>query len=360
MNLEFSITVLGAPRSGKTSLLSSMYRQFDQVVDNSTDLEIKSTHREKALLDREITDLQRAFNSATQMPLNNADVVRATTVVAQEDNTKHLDPLVYKNGINVSLFGKRQKEESNSDIIYRFNLGEKNHKPKVQLVLRDYPGEQLAENPEEIINRIRECSVTIITIDTPLLMTDNGWPDNDNTLYGRSDTPDDVTKIFSEAYGGVIDKKLVLLAPIKCEKWMDTADAARQLTDRITEKYKCLFDLLASNELQDKVAVVVTPVETLGGIMYAYMDDKASYSPKFIKKSISATYDPKYCDQPLRYILRFVVKRFLENPGLWFSFFGNNKPFVNALNDFTKECMGDSLIEAHKNGFMIVQGSKLL
>lgn len=360
MNLEFSITVLGAPRSGKTSLLSSMYRQFDQVVDNSTDLEIKSTHREKALLDREVKDLQRAFNSVTQMPLNNADVVRATTVVAQQDDISHRSSHIYKSGINISLFDKRTKEEPTADIKYRFNLGEKNHKPKVQLVLRDYPGEQLAENPDEIINRVRECSVTIITIDTPLLMIDNGWSGDDDAQYGRSDTPNDITKIFAEAYGGLIDKKLVLLAPIKCEKWMDTADAARQLTDRITEKYKCLFDLLASDELQDKVAVVVTPVETLGGIMYAYMDDKTSYSPKFIKKSIAATYDPKYCDQPLRYILRFVVKRFLENPGLWFSFFGNNKPFVNAIEDFTKECLGDSFMEAHKNGFMIVQGSKLL
>jgi GTPase SAR1 family protein len=383
MNPEFNITVLGASRAGKTSLLSSIYRQFDQVIGDETDLEIKPVKEKDSLLAREVADLQNAFNSSTQMPLNNADVVQATSIVDKIIKTK-IDydlngrPKIKsaKSIIDIRypfMIGRKNKTPKNkqtykniTDIEYRFNLGQKNQKPKVQLVLRDYPGEQLIEDSREVIYRIRECTVTMITIDTPALMVEgsksHSWvfhKDRNLLEHGKNSTTN-IYNIFQEAYKGLKDKKLIILAPVKCEKWMKDPVSANQLLERVKEGYKPLLDLLSSEGLRDNVAVIITPVETLGDVVYAYMDNPGTYSPRFIKKSIASKYDPKYCDQPLRYILRFVLKRFLENPGFWFGWFGNDKPFLNAIDDFAKGCKSDSSLGIQTNGFTVIQGSQLL
>lgn len=388
MLTEFNITVLGSARAGKTSLLSSIYNQFPQVIDEDSDLEIKAVGEADSLLEKQVSDLQSAFSSNTQMPLNNADVVQATTIVG-EKNTMKLEydynfgrkNSKYKTASNKNslkdlgqLFNLGQKNKkpkitlgkSTADIDYRFNLGQKNKKPKVQLVLRDYPGEQLVDNSKEVIHRIRECAVTMIAIDTPALMVENdrlhssGFHKDRNLFErGRNGTAN-LHTIFQEAYKGLREKKLVILVPVKCEKWMKDSASANQLLDRIKTGYQSLFDLFASEDMQDNVAVVVTPVETLGNVVYAYMDKPESYSPRFMKRGISAEYDPRYCDQPLRYILRFVLKRFLENPGFWFEWFGNDKPFLNAINDFARGCKSDPSLGIQTNGFTVIQGGQLL
>lgn len=383
MNSEFNVTVLGASRAGKTSLLSSLYRQFEQVIEDGSDLEIKPVKVEDSLLAKEIANLQNAFNSTTQMPLNNADVVQATSILSKNGKTKNgykhngsqntmssksISDVKYPFNIGRNAKNSTDKHGQNSrtDIEYRFNLGEKNQKPKVQLVLRDYPGEQLIDDSREVIFRVRECTVTMITIDTPALMVEanktQSWvfhKDRNLLERGKSSTTSILT-IFQEAYKGLKEKKLIILAPVKCEKWMRDSVSANQLLDRVKEGYKPLLDLLSSEDLKDNVAVIVTPVETLGGVIYAYMDSPETYSPRFIKKSISSKYDPRYCDQPLRYILRFVLKRFLESPGFWFGWFGNDKPFLNAIDGFAKGCKSDSNLGVQTNGFTIIQGSQLL
>jgi len=361
MNSEFDITVIGSVRAGKTSLLSSIYSQFSQVVGHENDLEIRPVGTIDETLGNHIQDLQNAFNTTTQMPLNNADVVQPTII----SKNKEVHTLNGK-----TTFPEKQKykvnDSSSTDIEYRFNLGQKNKKPKVQLVLRDYPGEQIVDHPKEVMRRIRDCAVTMIAIDTPALMIEESkrqpWQfHKDRNMFetGKQGT-NDLCAIFKEAYKGLKEKKLVVLAPIKCEKWMTDSAYADQLLERIKIGYRPLLDLLASDELKDNVAVVVTPVETLGNIIYAYMDQPNNYSPQFMKDSILAKYNPRYTDQPLRYILRFIIKRFLEKPGFWFQWFGNDRPFINAMDNFAKGCKSDPLRGNITSGFTIIQGNQLL
>lgn len=386
MNTEFNITVLGSARAGKTSLLSSIYSQFAQLIGEGSSLEIKPVGDADLLLDKQVNDLQSAFSSLTQMPLNNADVVRPTKIEEERSapkpkptfqfgrESKNSKMVLRKSSIvdfgDLLNFKPRTQRVSDrnytTDIGYRFSLGQKNKKPKVQLVLRDYPGEQLVDNSREVINRIRDCAVTLITIDTPALMLEGSksfawsYHNERNQFENKKSGTNNIASIFQEAYKGIKDKKLVILAPVKCEKWMKDSESANQLLDRIKAGYSNLLTLLASDELKENVAVVVTPVETLGNIVYAYMDNQETYSPQFMKRSISSTYDPRYSDQPLRYMLRFVLKRFLENPGFWFDWFGDDKPFLHAINDFAKGCKSDPSLGIQTNGFTVVQGSQLL
>ncbi|GAB3974197.1 hypothetical protein GCM10028806_29540 [Spirosoma terrae] len=359
MNKEFDITVIGSVRAGKTSLLSTIYSQFSEVIELDNDLEIRPARDLDDSLGNYVQDLQNAFGTTTQMPLNNADVVQPTVISKTKDNhtlngrSSSTTDYTYKlNGLN------------SSDIEYRFNLGQKNKKPKIQLVLRDYPGEQLADHPKDVIRRIRDCAVTMIAIDTPALMIEESkrqpWRfHKDRNLFENGKPgPNNLCSIFEEAYKEINGKKLVVLAPVKCEKWMADPACADQLLERIKLGYKPLLDLLAS--MKDNVAVVVTPVETLGNIIYAYMDQPNAYSPQFMKETILAKYNPRYGDQPLRYILRFVIKRFLENPGFWFHWFGNDKPFVSAMDNFARGCKADPLRGNMASGFTVIQGSQLL
>ncbi|WP_247235273.1 hypothetical protein [Telluribacter sp. SYSU D00476] len=361
---EFNITVLGPARAGKTSLLSSIYCQFSQVIGRDSDLEITPVSETDSNLGRHAAQLRTAFDTITQMPLNNADVVEATSIVESNSITKpkerfDLGQKFKNNRGSISKFGF-------NDIEYRFNLGQKNKKPKVQLVLRDYPGEQLMENPKEVIRRIRECSVTMIAIDTPALMVEGGrsfpwlYHNDRNIPENGKNGSAGMLNIFKEAYKDLNEKKMVLLVPVKCEKWMSDPATASLLLDRLKTGYSQLLDFFASEGMSDNVAVVVTPVETMGNIVYAYMDNKENYSPRFMKGSVVSKFNPRYCDQPLRYILRFILKRFLENQGFWFDWFGNDKPFLKAINDFARGCNSDPNTGLQTNGFTTIQGAQLL
>ncbi|MFC5411517.1 hypothetical protein ACFPMF_19510 [Larkinella bovis] len=389
MNAEFNITVLGSARAGKTSLLSSIYSQLSQVIGEGSSLEIKPVGEADLLLSRQVSQLRTAFDSLTQMPLNNADVVSPTTISEEKVvpkpryefnfgiESKKAKSAFKKSSIvdvgdllSLRQSGKRNRGQldnsGHSDIGYRFNLGQKNKKPKMQLVLRDYPGEQILDNAQEVIHRIRECAVTLITIDTPALMVEGNtsfpWSFHKerNQLEKKKNGTANIHSLFQEAYKELKDKKLVILAPVKCEKWMKDPESASLLLDRIKAGYDNLLQLLASENLKDNVAVVVTPVETLGSIVYAYMDKQDVYSPQFMKRSVSSKYDPRYGDQPLRYMLRFVLKRFLEKPGFWFDWFGDDKPFLNAIHDFAKDCKSDPSLGIQTSGFSVIQGSQLL
>jgi hypothetical protein len=362
---EFNITVLGPPRAGKTSLLTSIYSQFSQVVGRSSDLEITPVTEKDYLLEKHLAELRSAFSTSTIMPFKNADVVEPTCFdgdkveVTRGDNRLETKPKVKKPANLVWLSNIRDQE-------YRFNLGQKNKKPKVQLVLRDYPGEQLLDNPKEVVQRVKDCAVTMIAIDTPALMADEGRV-NPLLTHKNRNFPEKgkkggvgIVDIFAEAFKDLKEKKLVLLVPVKCEKWMSNPATANLLLERLKMGYEQLLELLASDDLRDNVAVVVTPVETMGGIVYAYMDSKETYSPQFMKESIAAEFRPRYSDQPLRYILRFTLKRFLERKGFWFDLFGNDKPFIQAIDEFAKGCKSDSGLGEKASGFTIIQGKDLL
>ena len=359
---EFNITVLGPARAGKTSLLSSIYSQFSQVIGRGSDLEITPASETDSYLGKHAADLEAAFDTITQMPLNNADVVEATSIVEVNSLIKTKERF----GLGSKVKNTSALLNRNTDIEYRFNLGQKYKKPKVQLVLRDYPGEQLMERPKEVIRRIRECSVTMIAIDTPALMVEGGrsfpWlyhKDRNIPETGKNGSIG-MLNIFQEAYKDLNEKKMVLLVPVKCEKWMSDPATATLLLDRLKAGYSQLLDFFASEGLSENVAVVVTPVETMGNIAYAYMDNKENYSPRFMKGSVVSKFNPRYCDQPLRYILRFILKRFLENQAFWFDWFGNDKPFLKAINDFARGCNSDPNTGLQTNGFTTIQGAQLL
>jgi len=78
--------------------------------------------------------------------------------------------------------------------------------------------------------------------------------------------------------------------------------------------YRDLLKFLKSEQLINQVAVVVTPVQTIGNVVFAYHKTDSNDFTRFYyyKTPIHAPYAPQYGDQPLRYVLRFLINVYLE------------------------------------------------
>lgn len=156
----------------------------------------------------------------------------------------------------------------------------------------------------------------------------------------------------------------MILAPVKCEKYVQSEALSLELNHRIKEEYKRLFDLFNSEALQSKIVTVIAPVQTVGSVIFSRVDEKDG-EPHFIfrKTGHDAKYSPKDSEQPLRYLLRFVLKLHLTNNRNWewLSFdlnflrdvFGLDDAFINAIRELSKGCKSG-------NGFSVLQGHSLL
>lgn len=97
---------------------------------------------------------------------------------------------------------------------------------------------------------------------------------------------------------------------------MRTPKDANDLLDHVKLGYRQLLEFFKSDDLFNKVAVVVTPVQTIGNVTFAYWtsDPEQPGFTKFeyYKTPINAPYAPQDGEQPLRYILRFLLNAYVE------------------------------------------------
>lgn len=97
---------------------------------------------------------------------------------------------------------------------------------------------------------------------------------------------------------------------------MRTTQDANDLLNHVKLGYRQLLDFFKSDDLFNKIAVVVTPVQTIGNVTFAYSipDSEQPGFTKFeyYKTPINAPYAPQNGEQPLRYILRFLLNVYVE------------------------------------------------
>ena len=318
--LEFEVLMFGPRYVGKTSLLTSMYYEYDREINKNSiqltpDIDTASTLGERL---GELKALNDEF------------------VLEQE---------LREGGISASSEPRA----------FVFNIGRKGELPKLKLTLWDCPGGYLDDKNEEkgrqfITEHLGKSVAVLIAVDSPALMEAKGkWHYNKNS-------PIAVKSWFENIYSGLNANRLVIIAPIKCESYMKDEQSAKKLLGRIKEEYKGLLELFKSENLEKKVAVVVTPVQTVGNLFFSsiQMDNNRA---KFIfkKPDIDADYKPKDNEQPLKYLLRFLLKDYLKRRDFgWLAdFFGQDDFLYQAVRDLAKDCKTNS-------GFEIIQGKDLL
>ncbi len=312
---QLKVIMFGPRGVGKTSLLATMYGEFSNLIKEAN-LQINPNQASKVLLDQRLEDMR---NLADEFELRPSP---GTTTTQR----------------------------------FTFEIGIRGQNPVMELVFIDIPGGYLSENKEYAMQLLSESDVVVVAIDTVAMTQSRGrWHDPRNQ-------PRQITEIFQEAYKDIKNKnqrRLVIFAPVKCETIMREKDGGvKALLVNILDKYGGLFDCFAGLE-DGKVAAVFTPVKTLGCFIFFDLNIENG-EPVFCfhKTSLGAQYSPQYGDQPLRYILRFLLRMYLDkrpNRGLdWFvNLLTNNQPYREALEKLAQGCKDEE-------GFIVVQGKQLL
>lgn len=315
---ELKITMLGPSGVGKTSLLTAMYEQFESNI-GQTNLQLTPDLDSSALLQERLAELKNLPDSF---------------------ETK----------------GWMQNTEDYKSFL--FELGKKGAKPSLELNFQDYPGEyhgskSSREEKERIENFVKESAAVIIAIDTPALMEKNGqWHDSINK-------PQMITNIFQRAYRELDSPRLVIFAPVRCEKYLQNEQSISELMNQVKLGYSKLIEDFKTEALISKLAVIITPVQTVGSVHFSRIEMLGN-NPLFIfrKTSHDAKYNPKDSEQPLRYLLRFLLKLHIDKKN-WsvFNFIrewvGLDNHLKDAIREFAKGCKAN-------NSFVVLQGDSLL
>ncbi len=326
---EVLTSMLGPSGVGKTSLLTAMYEQFESNI-GTAQLQLTPDEESSAIL---------------------------------QDRLAELKSLTYTFEATGGIQGTEAPAGPESLRKFAFDLGKKGAKPSLRIAFQDYPGayhESKASKDERsfVHDMLLKSAAVLIPVDAPPLMeaAEGGHSGRWHELMNR---PTQLTDHFKRAYQDLQSPRLVIFTPIKCEKYVRTPQAAENLAKSVHRGYQRLFDLFASDELRQKVAVAICPVQTVGGVIFSRIEEKDG-APHFCfrKTSRDATYSPVDSEQPLRYLLRFLL-RLHRDDRRWkyFDFVRDwlrlDRHLERAVENFGAGCKTTG-------GFEVVQGERLL
>jgi GTPase SAR1 family protein len=312
------VTMLGHSGVGKTSLLCAMYEQFDQII-GKTNLQLTPDDETKTILDQRLKQLKES---------------------AQQNSIK------IRGGL----------DQTTTPRTYNFDLGKTGSSPSIELKFQDYKGEDFL-NPEKrknIEQFITESVAILIPIDCPALM------ENNSQWHEEFNQPKIIYDLFKSSFENLTSPKLVIFAPVKCEKYLRESNDEQKLITAVQEKYSNLLSFFRSDALVPYVAAVMTPVETLGSVDFSRIEEDENRQPIFYfrKPDPNRFYEPRNSDQPLRYLFRFLLKLHLQHRKMSFleSIFmlmDKDKTFINSIGEFSNGCKNNG-------AFTVFQGANLL
>lgn len=305
-----NVTMLGPSGVGKTSLLAAMYDQFDNV---SRDLQLLAEEESQSDLEIRLKELK--------------SLVNCSSIKLTDDVTQTFNPRSFK-----------------------FEFGQTGTTPALEINFQDYPGEWLKkdEHKNQVKELIRESVAVLIPIDTPPLMERGG------KYHEEFNHPTQLNDLFKTIYKDLDSPRLVILAPVKCEKYMNNPP---ELFRKVREGYQKMLNQFASEKLLPKVAVVIAPVQTVGSVVFSRVEELDNQPIFYFRKAQpSDPYQPKNTEVPLRYLLRFLLKLHLDTRRASIltrilDSFGGNTGLRNAVSRFA---------EPRPDEAEIVQGIELL
>lgn len=285
-DININIMMIGGRRCGKTSVLAVMKDHFDKEFGRSN-LTIKTKDNTVFLNDKldEMKELYTQKNAETRF--------------TPDDSITD---------------GKTE---------YKIELSLK-HKPngKINYTFIDFPGEWLQndEHTDELNAIVEKSSVILVAIDTPFLMEEAA--DNTENTVGKYNEKRNRSGAICDFLKSLhLDKseKMVIFVPLKCEKYLYN-EKMDMVNKRIHTAYKSFFEHIHNEEYRTKCTTVIAPIFTFGTVEFTrfkregadiIIDDRYK-TPKYplyrFTDEAGSEPEPKYCEQPLLYVLLYVLK----------------------------------------------------
>jgi hypothetical protein len=327
---ELQITMLGPSGVGKTTLLTAMYEQFESNI-GSTDLQLTPDDESSAILQDNLVDLKSlldVFEPRGRMG------IQGTEAISGPDSLRS----------------------------FTFGLGRKGEKPSLQLRFRDYPGGYLGsqaskEEREFVRTLLRESVAVLIAIDAPALMEDPK-----GILNEKVNRPQQIKDLFNAAYQDLDSPRLVIFAPVKCEKYIKDEKQSKELIERVKKSYENLIQFFDSEKVSPQIASVITPVQTVGSVIFSRVEYDQYNNPHFYfrKTRHDAQYSPKDSEQPLRYLLRFLLRLHFDSRSKSWGIFNFVRDWFSldaylrtAVKQFANSCKTGE-------GFVVLKGEQWL
>ncbi|MBD2612005.1 MAG: hypothetical protein RMY62_012275 [Nostoc sp. ZfuVER08] len=327
---ELQITMLGPSGVGKTTLLTAMYEQFESNI-GLTNLQLTPDDDSAAILQDRLVELKSLIDV---FEARGRTGIQGTEALAGPESLR----------------------------AFRFGLGKKGEAPSLQLCFRDYPGKyhetSATSEEKQFVKELLQNSVAVlIAIDAPALMEDPK-----GVLHEKINRPQQIKNLFNAAFQDLDSPRLVIFAPVKCEKYLKDDKSASELIDRVKKGYENLFNHFNSEKLSPLIVSAITPIQTVGSVVFSRIEFDSQNNPHFYFRKIrhDAYYNPKDSEQLLRYLLRFLLKLHLDSRNRSWGFFSFVRGWL-SLDDYLRKAV-DEFARGCKTtgGFVVIKGEQLL
>ncbi|MEW6709003.1 MAG: hypothetical protein AB1403_04205 [Candidatus Riflebacteria bacterium] len=281
LKIDMHFCVLGPRRAGKTTLLTAIYDSMNKmpIFDGKKYL-LSVEQQTKLRLDEKLSQLK---NLANQISLFMKPDFPATS-----DCTKYCFSLGYSN-----LFDSKEKNLFLDTFFY------------------DFPGGWLSPNTddcsqEEVDEIVAKSQVIIVPIDIPSLMEEEG------IFFAKFNIrPDNLVDFFKRNFRKLKEPRLVILVPLRCEKYFYDAELRTEMVNKVREKYQKTERFFASEGQKDFINYAILPVCTLGNYVFHSINNaKETVEFRYKKRSGKELYSPKNCDHLWLRIIFFMLRIF--------------------------------------------------
>ena len=328
------VCMMGPPAVGKTTILTAV---FNETKNSITDTMLKLTARgdTDTVLDQRLKELKAAFKYKEDV--STIGQTPGAGLAATFDESEFL-----------------------------FSFGILGKEPVLDMEIKDFPGERVDDAPERVTQFIRESTAIFIAIDTPHMMEQGG---KYNEVKNRTA---DITKFFQQAIYDIDKEKLVILIPLKCEKYQHEG-RMQEVLECTKKTYSELIRLFSQH---GRICCSIAPIITLGGVEFdgfnldaggEVMIDECGVPEhvKFKYVSADAKYQPLFCSQPLYALLSFMAASyqrikdngsFIEKLKNWLlDFFDSDDRLFSEVLKMEKHRISDD----KELGFEVVCGGQL-
>lgn len=325
---DINVLMVGGRRTGKSSMLAAMDKCCVEKLDDMPGVDVVCTSGSSMLCDK-INELNDYF----ELPQY------------QEQN-----------------FFKPDDTPSDNSAEYEYEIRLNAHATGFTLRFHDAPGEfyDKPEHREKVEKLVRNSQVFLIAVDTPHLLEEQDEVTEIGAGHKFFNRPDEITRLMKTAFTTSRQHRLVLFVPMKCEKYY-YAKKMDKVREAVHRGYADLIAYLKSAQINQMCTIAITPILTIGGAQFfRFGGDVRNIGQYRYLGGEQRKYDPRYCEQPLLMVLRYVISvaqasRNSQNPLIrWMQERLGRRASLKDLLDNKKEIESHMILD-QQLGFEVLQ-----